>query len=89
MIYWPGTNTPKSTGNAFDLSIPRPSGLDTPAERVKAKRLGVDVCESFQTIKGLSKKAQQALKVPSRRVGISIEKSPPARIKRIPQAQRS
>lgn len=89
MIYWPGTNTPKSTGNAFDLSIARPSGFNTPNERAKATRLNVDVCESFQPIKGLSKKAQQALKVPASRVGISIEKSAPARVRRIPKAQRS
>ena len=88
---WPGTSIPKSTGNAFDLSIARPSGFETPNERAKAKRLlpSTATCESFKAIQGLSKRAQQALRVPASRVGISIEKSAPARVRRIPKAQRS
>lgn len=89
--YWPGTSVLKSTGNAFDRSIARPSGFNTPNERAKATRLlpSIATCESFKAIAGLSKKAQQALKVPTSRVGISIEKSAPARVRRIPKAQRS
>lgn len=89
--YWPGTSIPKSTGNAFDRSIPRPSGFDTPNERAKVTRLlpKTATCQAFEVIDGLSKKARQQLQVPSSRVGIVIEKSAPARVRRIPKAQRS
>lgn len=90
MSFWPD-KTPKSTGNAFDLSILRPSGLDTAQEKAKARRLNpkVETTEGFQTIKGLSKKAQQALKVPTKRVALRLEGGAPGRVPVIPKAQRS
>lgn len=72
--FWPGTKIPKSTGNGFDLSLAPPSGFATAAELVKAKRNGVDTCDSFTPLAGLSQKARKALQVPAKRVAISITK---------------
>lgn len=64
--------TPKSTGNAFDRSLARESGFATSAEIAKAKKHALATCMSFQTLDGLSKKAQKALQVPAKCVSISI-----------------
>lgn len=72
--FWPGTKIPKSTGNAFDLSLAKPSGLATPQEAAKAKKHASTEITAFShhPMPGLSKKAQKALKVPAKRVSISI-----------------
>lgn len=92
--YWPGTKTPKSTGNAFDLSLARPSGFDTGAEKSKAKRLNVEVaaetCQAFAPMPGLSIKAQKALRVPKNRTTVALTGSAcVSRIPDIPKAKRS
>ncbi len=70
MKTWPD-KTPKSTNNAFDISLARPSGFDTGAEKSKAKRLNVETstetCQAFAPMPGLSEKAQRALRVPKNR----------------------
>lgn len=74
--FWPGTQIPKSTGNAFDLSLAQPSGFATTQEAAKAKKHASTEITAFShhPMPGLSKKAQKALKVPSKRVSISISK---------------
>ncbi len=84
--YWPGTKTPKSTGNAFNVALAKPSGFDTGAEKAKAKRLNVEVstetCQAFAPIAGLSAKAQKALRVPKNRTTVALNGS--ACVSRIP-----
>lgn len=74
--FWPGTQIAKSTGNAFDLSLAQPSGFATTQEAAKAKKHASTEITAFShhPMPGLSKKAQKALKVPSKRVSISISK---------------
>lgn len=71
---WPGTKIPKSTGNAFDLSLASPSGFATTQEAAKARKHATTAVKEFShtAMPGLSKKAQKALKVPAKRVSISI-----------------
>ena len=93
MSYWPD-KTPKSTGNAFDLSLARPSGFDTGAEKSKAKRLNVETstetCQAFAPMPGLSEKAQRALRVPKNRTTVALDGSAcVSRIPDIPKAKRS
>jgi hypothetical protein len=91
MSFWPD-KTPKSTGNAFDLSIAKPSGLDTPHERMKAARHASTAITAFATksMPGLSQAAQTALRVPAKRQGITLPGSAClSRIPEIPKAQRS
>jgi len=72
--FWPGTKTPKSTGNAFDRTQAKPSGFATPQEAAKARKHASTEITAFShyPMPGLSKKAQKALKVPAKRVSISI-----------------
>lgn len=71
---WPGTQIPKSTGNAFDLTQAKPSGFATAHEVQKAQKQASTEITAFShyPMPGLSKKAQKALKVPAKRVSISI-----------------
>lgn len=72
--YWPGTKIPKSPDNAFNVALAKPSGLATPQEAAKAKKHASTEITAFShtAMPGLSKKAQKALKVPAKRVSISI-----------------
>lgn len=72
--FWPGTKIPKSTGNGFDVSLAPPSGFATAQEAVKAKKHATTAVTEFShtAMSGLSKAAQKALKVPAKRVSISI-----------------
>ena len=72
--FWPGTKTPKSTGNAFDVTLAKPSGFATAHEVQKAQKQASTEITAFShhPMPGLSKKAQKALKVPAKRVSISI-----------------
>lgn len=72
--FWPGTQIPKSTGNAFDRASAKPSGFATPQEAAKAKKHATTAVTEFShtAMPGLSKAAQKALKVPAKRVSISI-----------------
>jgi hypothetical protein len=72
--FWTGTKTPKSTGNAFDLALAKPSGFATTQEALKAKKHALATCDSFTPLTGLSQKARKALQVPAKRVSISIAK---------------
>lgn len=94
MKTWPD-KTPKSTGNAFDRSLAKPSGFDTGAEKAKAARLAAadvstDTCQSFAPMPGLSVKAQKALRVPKNRTTVALTGSAClSRIPDIPKAKRS
>lgn len=71
---WPGTQITKSTGNAFDLTQAKSSGFATAQEAIKAKKHATTAVTEFShtAMPGLSKAAQKALKVPAKRVSISI-----------------
>lgn len=87
MALWPYTTIPKSTGNAFDLSVARPSGFATAHEMTKAKKH--ETAHSFDNAGGISQRGLESITVPAKRVGISIGKAPKGRVPVIPNAHRS
>lgn len=72
--FWPGTQTPKSTDNAFNVALAKPSGFATSQEALRAKKHASTAITAFSHahMPGLSKAAQKAMKVPAKRVSISI-----------------